>query len=55
MLTMLREQLQDDRGPLAREHWKHRYLYDALVRDMAVLGKAHPGGLDALSNPRARH
>ena len=37
MLTELREQLQDDRGPLAREHWKHRHLYDALVRDVAAL------------------
>jgi hypothetical protein len=54
MLTELREQLQDDRGPLAREHWKHRHLYDALVRDVAALGRAHPGGLDALSNPRPR-
>jgi hypothetical protein len=54
MLTALREQLQDDRSPLTREHWKHRHLYDALVRDMAALGKAHPGGLNALSNPRPR-
>ncbi|MEO6083107.1 MAG: hypothetical protein ABIQ18_08370 [Umezawaea sp.] len=54
MLARLRAQLQDDRGPLAREHWKHRYLYDALVLDVTALGKAHPGGLDALSGQRPR-
>ena len=54
LLVRLREQLQDDRGALAREHWKHRSLYEALVLDVTALGKAHPGGLDVLSGQRPR-
>jgi hypothetical protein len=29
-----------------REHWNHRHIYAALVKNVAALGAAHPGGLD---------
>ena len=53
-LATLHAQLVDERSPVAREHYHHRQLYDDLVRIVTALGKAHPGGLDALSNPRSR-
>lgn len=46
------EQLGDERHPMAREHWHHRRVYDAMVRAVAALGQAHPGGLDRLTGRR---
>lgn len=54
MLARLREQLEDDRGKLAHEHWKHRALFDGIVLASTALGHAHPGGLDALQKQHRR-
>lgn len=48
LLHALAEQLADEGHQIAREHWHHRRLYNALVRAMTGLGHAHPGGLDQL-------
>lgn len=49
LLGVLSEQLGDEQHTTTREHWQHRRLYNALVRAMAGLGHAHPGGLDHLA------
>ena len=50
LLGVLAAQLQDPQHVTANNHWHHPKLYDALVQAMASLGRAHPGGLDALSS-----
>jgi hypothetical protein len=50
LLGQLERQLLDDGSPIAGAHWNHRKLFDAVVRVSTALGRAHPGGLDRLSN-----
>lgn len=49
LLGKLAAQLQDPGHVTANNHWHHQKLYETLVQAMASLGRAHPGGLDALS------
>jgi hypothetical protein len=50
VLAELAGQLGDPAHPVAAQHWGHPRLYAALVRVVAALGQAHPGGLDQLDN-----
>uniref|UniRef100_UPI003F49644F hypothetical protein n=1 Tax=Actinokineospora sp. CA-119265 TaxID=3239890 RepID=UPI003F49644F len=52
MLHALTAQLADETSPMAREHWRHRHLYAALLDAFDALGRAHPGGLDRLNGRR---
>lgn len=51
-LDKLARQLEDGSTTLAAQHWHHRRVYDALVRAVVALGRAHPGGLDELTKKR---
>lgn len=54
LLTALEEQLATPEHATARHHWEHRRLYAALAGVVTALGKAHPGGLDALAGSAGR-
>jgi hypothetical protein len=54
LLDELADQLADPGHAAAKEHWHHQKLYDSLVLAVAALGRAHPGGLDALASNTAR-
>ncbi|MEV8480362.1 hypothetical protein [Streptomyces sp. NPDC051173] len=52
MLDELAQQLRRPASITSARHWDHRSIYEHLVRAMAALGEAHPGGLDRLSARR---
>ena len=52
LLAELVAQLDDPSSPVAREHWDHLRLFDALAEALAAMDRAHPGGLDGLEGRR---
>lgn len=52
LLAQLVTQLDDSSSPVAREHWHHLRLFDALADALAAMDRAHPGGLDELEGRR---
>jgi hypothetical protein len=52
VLEQLVAQLDESSSPVARQHWDHQRLFDALADALGALDRAHPGGLDQLGGGR---